>query len=86
MGMIHYCQNNDMNCFGYSHTFIENNISETTRRIVIRNVEFVFGEQTYTSIRVDYDVHIILQNMSETIFNYYFTIDERRYNRMMERL
>jgi hypothetical protein len=84
MGMIHYCQNNDMNCIGYSHTFTHNDVVETVRRIVIRNVDFVFGEQTYTSVRVDYDVHLIHNHLSDTITRHHFIIDEGYYNRMIE--
>ena len=83
LGMIHYCQNNDMNCIGYSHTFTMNDVVQTQRRIVIRDVDLI-GEQTNLSVRVDYDLHLIHTHLSDTITRHHFTIDEGQYNRMIQ--
>lgn len=76
LGMIRYCNNNDMNCIGYSHTFTHNDAVETVRRIVIRNVDII-GEQTNLSVRVDYDVHLIHNYLSDTITRHHFTFNDR---------
>ena len=83
LGMMHYCQNNDINCIGYSHTFTMNDVGQTRRRILIRNVDLI-GIGTSLSVRVDYDLHLIHGYMPDTITRRHFIIEQGQYNRMME--
>jgi hypothetical protein len=86
LGMLDYCRNNAIVHVGYSHTFhIMTLEGVKLKRIVIRNVTRYGQFPLRSTIVIEYDLHIIHDDIDESIIRSTFGIDEEEYERLMDR-
>lgn len=86
LGMLEYCRNNQINCMGYSHPFVMNEITGVNhKRIVIRNIT-KYGSPNIAYIRIDYNLHLRHHNdINETVIGQTFTIEEDEFITLTDR-
>ena len=87
LGIIDYCRNNAIVPYGYSHSFVMNEITGVNhKRIVIRNVHRYYNQTPLRStIVIEYELHRIDDNGEDLFIRNTFGIDEEEYHRLTDR-